>query len=113
MVPNFIQWRGDRQVEMVVGRGQNEPVYVSELFLAPDYSRIPTDPMGPWFLQPLTGAPTGFNTLAEVAHELPDWEPYTEIICYQCWEQERWLLDAKISKLTGHCAVLQEGINNC
>ena len=57
---------------MVVGLDHNDPVYVSEIFLAPDYSRIPTNPMGPWFLQLLTRAPTGFNALAEAAHELAD-----------------------------------------
>ena len=67
---------------MVAGLEQNDPVYVSEIFLAPDYSRIPTDPIGPWFLQLLTRAPAGFNALAEAAHELADWEPYVEIVRY-------------------------------
>ena len=98
---------------MVAGMEQNDPVYVSEIFLAPDYSRIPTDPMGPWFLQLLTGAPAGFNALAEAAHELPNWEPYAKIICYHQWEQERCLLDAEIAELTGRCALLQESLSNC
>jgi len=98
---------------MVVGLDHNDPVYVSEIFLAPDYSRIPTNPMGPWFLQLLTRAPTGFNALAEAAHDLPNWEPYAKIVRYCQWEQERRLLDAKISKLTSCCALLQESIDNC
>jgi len=91
---------------MVGGGDRNDPVYVSKIFLAPDYSRIPTDPMGPWFLQLLTGAPAGFNALAEVAHELADWEPYAKIIRYHRWEQERRLIDAEITELTGRCALL-------
>ncbi len=83
MVPNFVHRRGDGQVKMVAGRERNEPVYVSEIFLAPDYSQIPTNPMGPWFLQLLTGAPARFNALTEAAHKLSDWEPYAEIVCYQ------------------------------
>ena len=98
---------------MVAGASPNDPVYISEIFLTPDYSHIPTDPMGAWFLQLLTGGPAGFNALAEVAHELADWEPYAEIIRYHRWEQERWLLDAEISELTGRVALLQEGIDNC
>ena len=98
---------------MVVGLDHNDPVYVSEIFLAPDYSRIPTNPMGPWFLQLLTRAPAGFNALAEAAYELADWEPYTEIVHYRCWEQERQLIDAEISELTSRCTLLQESIDNC
>jgi len=73
---------------MVAGREPGEPVYVSEIHLTPDYSWIPTDPMGRWFLQLLTGAATRFNTLTKAAHELPNWEPYMEIIRYQKWEEE-------------------------
>ena len=101
MVPCFIQCRGDGQVKMVAGRGPNEPVYVSEIYLTPDYSRIPTDPMGAWFLQLLTRGPAGFNALAEAAHELADWEPYAEIIRYCHLEQERRLIEAEIAELTG------------
>src|SRR6266851_2484315 len=50
VVPHFVRWRGDGQVEMVAGTSINDQVYVSEIFLAPDYSRIPADPMGAWFL---------------------------------------------------------------
>ena len=113
VVPRFIQRRGDGQVKMVAGMGRNDPVYVSEIFLAPNYSHIPTDPIGPWFLQLLTGASARFNALAEVAHELADWEPYAEIVCYRRWEQERRLIDAEILELTSHCALLQESIDNC
>ncbi len=98
---------------MVAGREPDEPVYVSEIHLAPDYSRIPTDPMGPWFLQLLTGVATGFNALAEATHKLPDWEPYAEIVCYQKWEQECQQINAEISELTGRCTILQEAIDNC
>src|SRR6266851_9065554 len=50
VVPRFVRRRGDGQVEMVAGTSINDQVYVSEIFLAPDYSRIPADPMGAWFL---------------------------------------------------------------
>ena len=86
VVPRFIRQRGDGQVKMVVGMSPNDQVYVSEIFLAPDYSHIPVDPMGPWFLQLLARGPAGFNALAEAAHELADWEPYAEIVCYHRWE---------------------------
>ncbi len=67
---------------MVAGRAGDEAVYISNIYLAPNYSCIPTDPMGPWFLQLLTGVAAGFNALAEAAHELPDWEPYAKIVHY-------------------------------
>jgi len=98
---------------MVAGTSRDDQVYVSEIFLTPDYSRIPTDPMGAWFLQLLTGGAAGFNALTEAAHELADWEPYTEIVCYCRWEQEHRLINAEISELTGRCALLQESIDNC
>ncbi len=82
VVLHFVQRRGNRQVEMVAGRAHNEAVYISDLYLTPDYSRIPTDPMGPWFLQLLMGAAARFNTLTKATHQLPDWEPYTKIMCY-------------------------------
>jgi len=113
VVPHFIQCQGGGEVKMVAGRECREPVYVSKIFLAPDYSCIPTNPMGPWFLQLLIGAAAGFNTLAKATHELPDWEPYAEIVRYRKWEQEHRQIEAEVSELTGHCAVLQEAINNC
>ncbi|SRR6266851_9328819 len=64
-------------------------------------------------LQLLAGGATGFNALAEAAHELADWEPYAEIVCYRRFEQERRLIEAEITELTGHCALLQESISNC
>ncbi len=98
---------------MVAGTSVNDQVYVSEIFLAPDYSRIPTDPMGAWFLHLLTGGPAGFNALAEAAHELADWEPYAKVVRYRRFEQERRLIEAEITELTGRCALLQESISNC
>ena len=50
VVLHFVQRRGNRQVEMVAGRASREPVYVSDIYLTPNYSRIPTNPMGAWFL---------------------------------------------------------------
>ncbi len=113
VVPRFVRRRGDGQVEMVAGASHNDPVYISEIFLAPDYSRIPTDPMGAWFLQLLTRGPARFNALTEAAHELADWEPYAEIVRYRCWEQEHRLINAEITELTSHCTLLQESISNC
>ena len=83
VVPHFVRWRGSGQVEMVVERARGEPVYVSDIYLASNYSCIPTDPIGAWFLQLLGGPTAGFNALAEALHKLPDWEPYTEAIHYQ------------------------------
>src|SRR6266851_3552428 len=73
VVPHFIRRRGSGQVEMVAGRACGEPVYISNIYLTPNYSRIPTDPMGAWFLQLLGGPAAGFNALAEALHELPNW----------------------------------------
>src|SRR6266851_1974894 len=70
VVPRFVRCRGSGQVEMVVGRECNEAVYMSDIYLAPNYSHILTDPMGVWFLQLLGGPTAGFNALAEALHEL-------------------------------------------
>jgi len=113
VVPQFVQCRGSGEVEVVVGREHGEPVYISEIYLAPNYSCIPTDPIGVWFLQLLRGPMAGFNALAEALHELPNWKPYTEAMHYRKWEEEQQLVEAEISELTGHSAILQESIDNC
>jgi len=58
------------EVEMVMGRSTEEAVYIAELFLKPNYSCSPINPMAPWFLQLLEGPSTGFNALAEAAYDL-------------------------------------------
>jgi len=35
---------------MVVGRDREEAVYITELYLVPDYSYVSIKPMAPWFL---------------------------------------------------------------
>ncbi len=67
---------------MVVGRDGEEAVYVAKLYLIPNYSCTPVEPMAPWFLQLLYSPSAGFNVLAKTAHKLDIWEPHTEIMCY-------------------------------
>ena len=70
VVPRFIQRLGMGEVKMVMGRSSKEAVYVTELFLKPNYSHSPINPMALWFLQLLGGPSAGFNALTEAAYGL-------------------------------------------
>ncbi len=82
MVPCFIQQLGTGEVEMAAGIRDEEAVYITELYLAPNYSQVPSEPMLPWFMQLLCGPSLGFNTLTEAVYNLDTWEPHTEIMHY-------------------------------
>ena len=98
---------------MVAGRDGEEAVYIAKLYLIPDYSRIPIEPMALWFLQLLCSPNARFNVLAKTAHELDMWEPHAEIMCYRKCEEEQCIIEAEISELTRCMASLQEHLDNC
>ncbi len=100
VVPRFIQRLGTGEVKMVVGRSSKEAVYVTKLFLKPNYSCSLINPMAPWFLQLLGGPSAGFNTLAKATYDLDTWEPHTEIMRYCACKEECRIIEAEISKLT-------------
>jgi hypothetical protein len=51
VTPMWIRRMGDGTIQMRAGREGEEPTYMAELYLEPDYSREPAEPMGEWFLQ--------------------------------------------------------------
>jgi hypothetical protein len=83
VVPVWIRWAGDGRVEMRAGREAEEPTYVDELILNPDYSRPPAEPLPAWFRDLLYGADGGFHVLAKAARALPDWAAYAEVVRYR------------------------------
>jgi len=83
VTPMWVRRRGDGEVEMHAGREGEEPTYVAELFLEPDYSQEPTDPMPGWFLNLLHGANGSYHTLAQAAYALPHWLAYSEVVQYR------------------------------
>ena len=83
VTPVWIQRRGSGEVEMRAGREGEEPTYVDELFLKPDYSREPTQAMPGWFFDLLHGADAGFHDLAQAARTLPNWAAYAEVVRYR------------------------------
>ena len=86
---------------MVMGRSREEAVYITKLYLKPNYSCSPIDPMLPWFLQLLRGPSTGFNALAKAAYELDSWEPHTKVMRYYVCKEEHRIVEVEISKLMG------------
>ena len=64
VTPMWVRRLGSGEVEMQAGTEGEEPTYMAELFLKPDYSQEPTDPMPGWFLNLLHRANGGFHTLA-------------------------------------------------
>jgi hypothetical protein len=55
VVPEWIRSVRNGQVELLAGREPEEPTYVIELFLCPNYTEAPTDTTALWFLTLLTG----------------------------------------------------------
>jgi hypothetical protein len=71
------------EVEMLAGLVTGEVVYVTPLFMDPNYTDTPTSRMDQWFVQLIQGPEAQFHTLAEVACTLPEWATYAEVIHYQ------------------------------
>ena len=80
VTPMWIRRLGSGEVEMRVGREGEEPTYMAEVFLKPDYSQEPADPIPGWFLNLLHGADGSFHTLAQAARGLPYWPAYSEVV---------------------------------
>jgi hypothetical protein len=47
VVPRYVRRLGDRKVEMLAGREAEESVYITQLYLTPDYSSPLAEPMPP------------------------------------------------------------------
>jgi hypothetical protein len=82
VVPRYVHRLGDGKVEMLAGREAEELVYVTQLYLTPDYSSPSAEPMPPWFLQLLCGPAAGFNVLASASYALDQWAVHAEVLRY-------------------------------
>jgi hypothetical protein len=103
---------GNGKVEMLAGREVEELVYITQLYLTPDYSSASAEPMPPWFLQLLCRPSVGFNVLASASYALDQWAVHTEVLCYQENDEEHCIIETKVAELTGRLAVLQEQLDN-
>ena len=102
VVPRWIKRTGTGEVEMLAGLVEGEAVYVAQLFMDPDYTNDPVDAMEPWFLRLLQGPEAAFHTLAQAAQDLPDWEPYAEVIQYRRLDDDRREVKAELEELSAH-----------
>jgi hypothetical protein len=82
VVPQYVRRLGDGKVEMLAGREAEELVYVTQLYLTPNYSSPSAEPMPPWFLQLLCGPAAGFNVLASALYALDQWAVHAEVLRY-------------------------------
>jgi len=73
---------GNGKVEMLAGREAEESVYVTQLYLTPDYVSALAEPMPPWFLQLLCGPSAGLNILASASYALDQWAVHAEVLHY-------------------------------
>jgi hypothetical protein len=112
VVPRYVRRLGDGKVEMLAGREAEEPVYVAQLYLMPDYSSPSAEPMPPWFLQLLCGPAAGLNVLASASYALDQWAVHAEVLHYRENNEEHRVIKTEVAELTGRLAVLQERLDN-
>jgi hypothetical protein len=112
VVPRYVRRLGDGKVEMLAGREVEESVYVTQLYLTPDYSSPSAEPMPPWFFQLLCGPAVGFNVLASALYALDQWAVHAEVLRYQENDEERRVIETEVAELTARLAVLQERLDN-
>jgi hypothetical protein len=112
VILRYVRRLGDGKVEMLAGREAEESVYVTQLYLMPDYSSPSAEPMPPWFLQLLCGPSAGFNVLTLASYTLDQWAVHAEILCYRENDEERRVIETEVAELTGQLAVLQERLDN-
>jgi len=108
VVPRYVHRLGDGKVEMLAGREAEELVYVTQLYLTPDYSSPSAEPMPPWFLQLLCGPAAGFNVLASASYARHQWAVHAEVLRYRENDEERRVIETEVAELTGQLAILQE-----
>ncbi len=113
VIPQFVQWLGTGEVEMVVGQEGNEPVYVAQLCLKPDYGQAVADPIPYWFSDLLTSLGDKFNTLTWATYELPEWAAHAEIMRYHCIDDNHHELEEQISILKGWLSINNEALDAC
>ena len=97
---------------MLAGREAEESVYVTQLYLTPDYSSPSAEPMPPWFLQLLCGPAAGFNILALASYALDQWAVHAEVLHYQENDEERCVIETEVAELTSQLAILQGRLDN-
>jgi hypothetical protein len=112
VVPRYVHRLGNGKVEMLAGREAEESVYVTQLYLTPDYSSPSAKPMPPWFLQLLCRPSTGFNVLASASYALDQWAVHAKVLRYRENNEERRIIETEVAELTSRLAVLQERLDN-
>ena len=94
---------------MLAGLTMGESVYMAPLFMEPDYTDTePVSGMDLWFIDLLPGPEGGFHTLAEAAHNLPEWGAYTEVICFHRLEDKRCKYEGELEEISARIHSIQE-----
>ncbi len=113
VIPQFIRRLGSGEVKMVAGWEGNEPVYVAQLRLKPDYGQAVADPIPFWFSNLLTSPGDKFNMLTRATYKLDNWAAHTEIMHYCCINEDRCKLEEQISLLKAHLSINNEALDTC
>ncbi len=104
---------GTREVKMLAGQEGNEPIYIAQLVLAPNYTLPPAEPIQVWFSDLLTSPGDKFNTLAKATYELDDWATHTEIMRYHCIDTERHIIEEELATLRAQLSLNNEALDGC
>jgi hypothetical protein len=91
----------------LAGREAEESVYVTQLYLTPDYSSPLAEPMPPWFLQLLCGPAAGFNVLASASYTLDQWAVHAEVLRYRENDEERRVIKTEVAELTARLTAME------
>ena len=114
VVPEWIRSVGNGQVELLAGWEPEEPTYVTELFLQPNYTEnTVTETAAPWFLAILTSRDGGFHTLVEEARRLNNPAAIAKIYHYRRLEDECTKLTCELNRLSDAIASVLDQLDRC
>ena len=113
VVPEWIRSVGDGTVELMAGREQGEPTYVTELFLHPDYTETPTETAAAWFLALLTSQDRSYHTLVEEVHRLDNPAALAKVYRYRAIEDECTKLTTELNCISDALTSTHDCLDGC
>ena len=114
VVPQWIRSVGNGQVELLARREPEEPTYIAELFLWPNYTETTiTETAAPWFLTILTSRDGGFHTLVEEVRRLNNLAAVAKIYRYCCLEDEHTKLTCELNRISDAIASVCNQLEGC
>jgi hypothetical protein len=114
VVLEWIRSVGNGQVGLLAGREPGEPIYVTELFLQPNYTETTiTETAAPWFLTILTSWDGGFHTLVKETCQLNNLAAVAKIYRYCCLKDECTKLTCELNRILDALASVHDQLDGC